>query len=69
MSQKKQYTHEELVALLNEKKGEKTVTEFAEELKISPPMLSNILCGHRRADGPRVLKFLGLKKVEMYERV
>ena len=69
MTQKKQYSHDELIGLLNEKKGERTVTEFAEELRISPPMLSNILCGHRRADGPRVLRYLGLKKVEMYERL
>jgi transcriptional regulator with XRE-family HTH domain len=69
MTQRKQYSYDELVALLREKKGEKSLSEFAEELKISYPMLTNILCGHRRADGPRVLKYLGLRKVDVYERI
>lgn len=71
MSAKRTYTHDELLAILEEKKGERTITEFAEEVGVSAPMLSNILCGHRRMDGPtsRVLKYLGMRKVVAFERV
>lgn len=66
---KRQYSLEELIDLLKGKQGDLTITEYAAKIGISAPMLSNVLCGHRRADGSKVLKFLGMKKVEMYERV
>jgi hypothetical protein len=69
MTTKRQYSYDDLLALLKEKQGEKSLSEFAQELKISYPMLTNILCGHRRVDGPRILKYLGFKKVDTYERV
>jgi hypothetical protein len=69
MTAKRQYTYDELLQLLIERRGEKSLSEFAQELKISYPMLTNILCGHRRVDGPRILRYLGFKKVDVYERI
>jgi transcriptional regulator with XRE-family HTH domain len=69
MTGKRQYSYDELLSILREKKGEKTLSEFADEIGISYPMLTNILCGHRRVDGEAVLKYLGMRKVDTYERI
>jgi transcriptional regulator with XRE-family HTH domain len=65
-SSSKYLTHTQLLALLVERKADLSVNDLATAIGISPSMLSNILCGYRRADGPKVLKFLGVERVTMY---
>jgi len=68
MTDKRQYSHADLVSMLESRRAGRSISEFAEEVRISPPMLSNILCGHRRADGTQVLRYLGMRRVVAYER-
>lgn len=56
-----------VLAMLRQRRGaEETSLAFAERIGISPQYLHDIWQGRRDA-GPRVLKFLGLKKG--YEKV
>ena len=65
-SSTKYLNHDDLLTLLKERKGDKQLDQFAAEVNVSPSLLSNILCGYRKAHGAKVLKFLGVKKVTMY---
>lgn len=51
----------DLISLLKKKQGERTASEFAREIGISPSYLSDIYLG-RRAPGPSVLEFMGVEK-------
>lgn len=59
-------THAQVVELLVSRKGDRPIGELALDIGISRSMLTNILGGFRRADGERVLKYLGLEKVTMF---
>jgi transcriptional regulator with XRE-family HTH domain len=59
-------THDDLLTLLAELKSSTSLAELAEAIGISPSFLSNILCGYRRADTPKVLDYLGVEKVTLY---
>jgi hypothetical protein len=61
----KYLTHDQVITLLASRKGERTLGQFAAEIKISQSLLSNILCGYRKA-GAQVLKYLGVRKLTMY---
>lgn len=62
----KYLTHADLLSLLNEHKGSRQLDDFASEVGVSSSLMSNILCGYRKAHGSKVLKYLGVKKVTMY---
>lgn len=59
-------THADLLDLLREAKGDQQLDAFASAIGISPSLLSNVLCGYRKAHSPKLLKFLGVKRVTMY---
>jgi hypothetical protein len=61
----KYLTHDQLVTLLASRKGDRSLYDFADELGISPSLLSNVLCGYRKA-GDQILKYLGVRKLTMY---
>lgn len=62
----KTLTHDQLIALLEKKQGNRTAGELAEELGISPAYLSDIFKGKRNA-GPKVLEQLGLQQTVVYQ--
>lgn len=55
-------TYKDVVDLLISRRGDKSWSEFAKEIPITRQHMSDILRGHRGV-GPRVLKFLGLRRV------
>jgi transcriptional regulator with XRE-family HTH domain len=59
-------TREKLIALLKRRQGERTQKEFAAELGISEPFLSDIYNG-KRDPGEKVLDQLGISSVTAYE--
>lgn len=59
------YTREDVVALLKQRQGSKTSSDFAEEIGISVQLLSSVLNGTRNPAG-EVLKYLRLKKRVVY---
>lgn len=58
---KKSYTDAELVALLKERIGGKTLVEWSAEVGISFQLASDILRGRRSVGNPKVLEFLAPK--------
>jgi hypothetical protein len=58
---------EQVIALLKRQQGEKSGREFAAELGITPPYLSDIYAGNRNP-GPAVLERLGLTQETIYKR-
>lgn len=57
---------EQVIALMKSRQGERTAKEFAEELGISTPYLSDVYSG-RRDPGESILSRLNLRMVKMYE--
>ncbi len=62
----KYLTHAMLVDLLLTAKGSRTLAQFSTEVGISQSMMSNIICGYRRADGEAILNYHGVEKVTLY---
>jgi len=60
-------TEKQVVDLLRAKKGSQTQAEIASRMGISMQYLGHILRGIR-SPGQKVLKYLGLKKVTLYQR-
>jgi len=63
---KTKLSHEDVVAILKEKQGSKSLRGFAEELGISAPYLSDIYRGNRGI-GPAILNKIGLDRVVEHE--
>jgi transcriptional regulator with XRE-family HTH domain len=59
---KKKLSHEDVVGILKDRQGVKSLRQFAEELGISAPYLSDIYHGNRSV-GPVILEQIGLGKV------
>jgi transcriptional regulator with XRE-family HTH domain len=54
-------TEGDVVALLRKRQGSRTAKEFADEIGISQPYLSDIFA-FRRSPGPKIQEFLGIEK-------
>jgi transcriptional regulator with XRE-family HTH domain len=54
-------TDDDVLELIRKRKGEKSLREFAKEIGITAPYLSDIL-KKNRSPGKTVLKFFGLEK-------
>lgn len=52
------YTEGELLDQLRLRQGGLTQTEYAKEIQISEQFLSDLYCGRRTIDSPRVLAYL-----------
>ncbi len=63
MRKQNKLTHDEVMAKLKEKQGDRSLREFADELELSAAYLSDVYLG-RRGIGPKLLKALGLTKDE-----
>jgi hypothetical protein len=61
------YSAEQVVAKLKKIQGDRSLREFAKELNISAPYLSDVY-KNRREPGPAVLKVLGLEKMVLPSR-
>lgn len=63
--------HADVVEALKKRQGSKSLREFARELGISAPYLSDIYRGHRGV-GPAILKTIGLTRkttvITVYEK-
>ncbi len=51
----------EVVRLLKEKQGDRTQTQLAKDLKVTPAFINDVLNGRRRPSD-LILKYLGLEK-------
>lgn len=58
-------TQQQVLSLLEEKRGDDSWASLAERIGVSRAYLSDILRG-RRDPGPTILEFLGLRKVVSY---
>jgi transcriptional regulator with XRE-family HTH domain len=54
-------TQDDLIKMLKREQGKKSLRQFAEEIGISAPYLSDIYKG-RRMGGKKVLDYFGLEK-------
>lgn len=61
------YSAEDVVKMLKVRQGTKTQEEFASEIGISFQLYSNVAL-MSRSPGKKILKFLGLRKVVLYEK-
>lgn len=57
---KKRYSLEEVVAMMKRKQGDRSLREYAKEIGVSAPYLSDIYMG-RRSPGEAILKPMGLQ--------
>jgi hypothetical protein len=63
MRKRHKLTHDEVMARLKAKQGERSLRVFGAELGLSAAYLSDVYLG-RRGIGPKLLKTLGLTKEE-----
>jgi transcriptional regulator with XRE-family HTH domain len=63
----KQLTQEQVIELMRKKQGDRMAKDYAAELGISRPYLSDIYAG-KREPGPTVLAKLGLEKIVIYRQ-
>jgi len=63
MRKQNKLTHDEVMARLKARQGERSLREFADELGLSAAYLSDVYLG-RRGIGPKLLKTMGLTKDE-----
>lgn len=61
------YTLEEVVKLLKQAQGSKTITDLASDIGVSMQLLSAVLAGNRKPAG-KILKYLKIKKAIVYRR-
>ena len=61
------YTREEVVKMLRQRQGSRESVELAQEIGISPQLMSGIFVGNRQPN-EKVLKFLKLRKQVVYSR-
>jgi transcriptional regulator with XRE-family HTH domain len=55
-------TEPEVVELIRAKQGDTSLRDFAEELGVTAPYITDIYKG-RRSPGPKVLKYFGIGKM------
>lgn len=60
-------TTEQVVELLDEKRADRTLEQFAEEVGVSYQYLGHIF-RRVRTPGREILKYLGLRKVTFYQK-
>ena len=60
-------TRTQLVNELEKRRGDRTWAQLAEEIKISPSVLSRVLKG-TAMPGPAILNFLGLVEKTVYDK-
>lgn len=58
----------DVVAMMKSRQGGKQQSEFAEEMKVSPQLLSEIYRGNR-SPGTKILKNLGVEKCVVYRLI
>jgi transcriptional regulator with XRE-family HTH domain len=63
----KHLTREKLVDLLKKKQGDRSASDLANELGVTPSYLSEIFSG-KRNPGPKVLEQLGLTAEIVYQQ-
>lgn len=61
-------TSEEVIAMMKNRQGGKPQSEFAEEMDVSPQLLSEIYRGNR-SPGTKILKNLGVEKCVVYRLI
>lgn len=61
-------TIEGVLTLMKARQGGKPQNEFAEEMDVSPQMMSEIYKGSRNP-GPKILKSLGVQKCVVYRLI
>lgn len=61
----KRLTKPELIELMRRRQGDRTASEFARELGITPQYLSDVYAD-RREPGPAILNGLGLQREVAY---
>lgn len=54
-------TRDDVISILQRKQGERSLREFAKELKCSAAYLSDLYRGNREP-GPRIMRYLGLTR-------
>jgi|GEM_PF-4516284 transcriptional regulator with XRE-family HTH domain len=54
---------DQLNAIILKAKGEKSIREYAKEIGVSAPYLSDVLHGNRNP-GPKILKHFGIKRTK-----
>jgi hypothetical protein len=60
-------TSDQVVAMLEAKRGDRTLEEFADEVGVSYQFLGHIF-RRVRAPGREVLRYLGLRRIILYQK-